>query len=111
MGSVFGVHASACPVCRTATRPEPFLRVSRVHLLLITPRDARFRRDFSIAPSLTKGRAQKLRCARSNRLYGPQREVLPTGAGHNSSVPIFSPDLQAKPIYDSISCNSATAGR
>src|SRR5438874_2218660 len=40
-----------------------FSRVSRVHPLLITPRDVRFTRDFSIAPSLTQGAAQKLRCA------------------------------------------------
>src|SRR2546430_9622796 len=44
---------------------EPFSRVSRVHPLLIAPRDVRFRRDFSIAPSLTQGAAQKLRCALS----------------------------------------------
>src|SRR2546423_2459422 len=42
---------------------EPFLRVSRVHPLLIAPGDARFRRDFSMASSLTQGAAQKLRCA------------------------------------------------
>src|SRR5256885_16699844 len=32
---------------------EPFLRVSRVHPLLITPRDVRFRRDFSIECELS----------------------------------------------------------
>src|SRR5205814_1095375 len=31
--------------------------------LLITPRDVRFRRGLSIAPSLAQGAAQKLRCA------------------------------------------------
>src|SRR2546423_12608262 len=62
-GSVFGVHASACQCVGPVRDPEPFSRVSRVHPLLNTPRDVRFTRDFSIAPSLTQGAAQKLRCA------------------------------------------------
>src|SRR2546423_3779121 len=43
---------------------EPFLRVSRVHSLLITPRNVRFRRISPLQPALIQGATQKLRCAR-----------------------------------------------
>src|SRR5256714_3779014 len=41
---------------------EPFLRVSRVHPLLVMPRDQPFTRHFSIAPSLTQRTVHELRC-------------------------------------------------